>query len=99
MGGRKNNNLMFLTIILSLGLIVCLVSVGLYLSSWEVASRGWLMVPLIAVIMVFVHIWHSRWLYWLSSGGSFICLAVGFAATESHLSLTALSFLYLFVRV
>jgi hypothetical protein len=87
---------MSLPTLLILGLLICLGSFGLYLSPWAPASKAWLLVPL--MVMGLALIWRYRWMYWLSSGSSVIGLLAAFMATESNLSVTALSFLYLFVR-
>jgi len=99
MGIQKNNNSSSVLIFFLLGLLLCAASLGLYLSPWGAASRVWLLMPFMVVVIGLALVWRCRWMYWLSSSSSLIGVLLVFMATESNLSLTALSFLYLFVRV
>jgi hypothetical protein len=94
-GTQKNNNALSVLMFLLLGAA----SLGLHLSPWGAASKAWLLVPVIAVVIGLALVRRYRWMYWLSSGSSLIGVLGVFMATESNLSLTALSFLYLFVRI
>ncbi|WP_311968995.1 hypothetical protein [Pseudomonas baltica] len=51
-----------------------------------------------AMVIGLTHVWRYRWMYWLSSSSTVIGVLAMFIATESELSLIALSFLYLFVQ-
>ena len=95
MGTQKNNNALSVLMFLLLGAA----SLGLYLSPWGPAFKAWLLVPVMVVVIGLALVWRYRWMYWLSSSSSLIGVLGVFMATESNLSLTALSFLYLFVRV
>jgi hypothetical protein len=98
-GTQKNNNSLSVLILLLLGLLLCAASLGLYLWSWGPAGRAWLLMPFMTVAVVLALVGRYRWMYWLSSSSSVIGLLAVFMATQSNPSLTALSFLYLFVRV
>lgn len=99
MGAQKNNNLLSVPMFLLLGLLLFAGSFGLYLLPWGPVSRAWLLVPFMAVAMGLALVWRYRWMYWLSSSSSLMGALAVFMAMESDLSVAALSFLYLFVRV
>lgn len=98
MGGLKNNDVTLFPFSMLLCSLLCLVNLGLSFSPVGPASRLWLWVPFLALFMGLALVWRYRWVAWVSSASSVLSLLVAFIAAESNLSLTALSFLYLFVQ-
>jgi hypothetical protein len=99
MGAQKDQKSLHVPMFILFGVLIGAGSLGLYLSPWRPASTTWLLVPFMTLVTGLALVWRHRWMYWLSSSGSLIGLLAAFMATESNLSRTTLSFLYLFVRV
>lgn len=99
MGGLKNNDVTLFPFSMLLCSLLCLGSLGLSFSPVGPASKLWLWVPFLALVMGLALVWRYRWVAWVASASSVLSLLVAFMVAESNLSLTALSFLYLFVRV
>jgi hypothetical protein len=97
-GAQKNNNSLSVSMFLLPVLLLGGGSLGLYLAPWGPVSAALLLLPFMAVVIGLTHVWRYRWMYWLSSSSTVIGVLAMFIATESDLSLIALSFLYLFVR-